>query len=363
MRLKSALAIIIRRFFLVSLLQALPEALHVLSPPSFPEPFSPVIGVLAQPEFKPGSQQPQRSYIPAPYVAWLEAQGARIVPLQYDAPRSETLELLERVNGVVFPGGAWAVDEKQPSIEKYVADFGAFVFQIVRRDKIPAWGTCLGALQFLWYTSDAPYPGPVTEDWNATGPLFLPLNLTQTGRSWSPIAQMPDAMRKGLEHEPWFWHQHAWSVGLETFEASEKLRSFWDVLAFDKDRRGKDFVSFFKAKDFEIFGSMFHPEKAAIEFQRPEDDSRGSLPVHSAAAIRAMAQFGDFFVGKCRAFRGFRFTREELLRHSIHNWKAAFTAPQKEMPFEQMYFFPARGTPNAPSIGGEAEPLLSWGHD
>lgn len=41
----------------------------------------------------------------ADYVKWIEAAGARAVPLHYDAPEPEIDAVLQQVNGVIFPGG------------------------------------------------------------------------------------------------------------------------------------------------------------------------------------------------------------------------------------------------------------------
>jgi gamma-glutamyl hydrolase len=46
------------------------------------------------------------SYIMAAYVKFMEAAGARVVPLIWNEDWSITKDKLEKINGVLFPGGA-----------------------------------------------------------------------------------------------------------------------------------------------------------------------------------------------------------------------------------------------------------------
>ena len=45
------------------------------------------------------------SYIMSSYVKYFEAQGARVVPLLITQSDEEIYEQLEKLNGVVMPGG------------------------------------------------------------------------------------------------------------------------------------------------------------------------------------------------------------------------------------------------------------------
>jgi len=42
----------------------------------------------------------------AAYVKFVEAAGARVVPLIWGEPEEVTLDKLSKLNGVLFPGGA-----------------------------------------------------------------------------------------------------------------------------------------------------------------------------------------------------------------------------------------------------------------
>lgn len=46
------------------------------------------------------------SYIMASYVEFMTSAGARVVPLIFEEPQETTLAKLDKINGVLFPGGA-----------------------------------------------------------------------------------------------------------------------------------------------------------------------------------------------------------------------------------------------------------------
>lgn len=64
----------------------------------------PVIGVLTQPQRTPLGVEVE--YVAASYVKFLEAAGARVVPLRYSASEEELRRVFDSINGVLFPGGA-----------------------------------------------------------------------------------------------------------------------------------------------------------------------------------------------------------------------------------------------------------------
>ena len=69
----------------------------------------PVIGILSQPldsDFDGDSRfDGYDSYLMAAYVKFVEAAGARVVPLIWGEPEEVTIDKLSKLNGVLFPGG------------------------------------------------------------------------------------------------------------------------------------------------------------------------------------------------------------------------------------------------------------------
>ena len=57
------------------------------------------------------------------YVNFLESAGARVVPLLYNSALNETHEILNKLNGVLFPGGICDNDKKYSAFSRYVFDY------------------------------------------------------------------------------------------------------------------------------------------------------------------------------------------------------------------------------------------------
>jgi gamma-glutamyl hydrolase len=84
----------------------------------------------------------------AAYVKFMEAAGARVVPLVLGESEEITMDKISKLDGVLFPGGGG----------DYV-DYGGKIIQKIMEYNdeghyYPAWGTCLGfqAMQ-IWASS------------------------------------------------------------------------------------------------------------------------------------------------------------------------------------------------------------------
>jgi len=70
---------------------------------------APVIGILTQTLEIDMHKDPRfdgyNSYIMTSFVNWVQAAGARVVPLIVGEPGEVTLDKLSKLNGVLFPGG------------------------------------------------------------------------------------------------------------------------------------------------------------------------------------------------------------------------------------------------------------------
>jgi hypothetical protein len=77
------------------------------SPPAAPPaPPRPLIGILSQPKYWTGAPAAPGGYIAASYVKYLEAAGARAVPILFNEANTATLaRKFAAVNGVLLPGG------------------------------------------------------------------------------------------------------------------------------------------------------------------------------------------------------------------------------------------------------------------
>ena len=112
----------------------------------------PVIGVVSQPIDDSFPDDPRfegySTYIMAAYVDFLQGSGARVVPLILGEDWDVTLDKINRLDGILFPGGNGDYIEFGRSVYnevKSMNDQGHFY---------PLWGTCLGFENMAIWAAD-----------------------------------------------------------------------------------------------------------------------------------------------------------------------------------------------------------------
>jgi len=83
----------------------------------------------------------------AAYVKFMEAAGARVVPLILGETEEVTLEKISKLDGVLFPGGDGDYIEMGGKIIRKIMEYnddGHFY---------PVWGTCLGFQSMMIWAS------------------------------------------------------------------------------------------------------------------------------------------------------------------------------------------------------------------
>lgn len=106
----------------------------------------------------------------------------------------------------------------------------------------------------------------------------------------------------------------------------------WKILSTNCDRKGITFISSMEHKTYPFYGVQFHPERNAFEFKRDVGVS------HSAAGIRAMHYFANFFVEECKNNTN-SFEDEHMeLENLIYNFNPIFTG-RTHSAYEQTYAF------------------------
>jgi gamma-glutamyl hydrolase len=157
------------------------------SSPNFDLNEQPVIGIVSQGIDSDFVNDPRfvgyDSYIMAAYVKFIEAAGARVVPLVWNEPAEVTMDKLSKLDGVLFPGGANSyVQYGEKIIQKLMEynDEGHFY---------PAWGTCLGYEALMVWASSA--GDDILEVYNAHA-ISLPLSFLEKPESTKMFADLGD---------------------------------------------------------------------------------------------------------------------------------------------------------------------------
>lgn len=255
----------------------------------------PTIGILSLPNDLPPSLSTYTSYFPASYARWVEAGGARAVPILYDGPASQTRVLLASLNGAVLTGGGAAFFDAKGALTQYAATAQLIVNEALAAaaadETWPVWGTCLGH-ELMLVLASGPNSSVLSGPFDAED-LMLPLvgaPAAKSSRLWG-----------GAPADTWAWltsenitaNFHTQGVTPEDFAGSTLARDF-DVLSTNVDRAGRAFVSSTEHKSAPLYTSQFHPEKPAYEMY-----INYSIP-HTDHAIHANGWTARFFVNESR---------------------------------------------------------------
>jgi len=254
---------------------------------------SPIIGIFSQPSTSNlGNCNGDCLYIAASYVKYLEASGARVVPIDFDATDAELDSLLGSLNGLLFPGGGAAFPKSaQYAFDKVRAmnDAG---------DPFPLWGTCMGFQWLLLAASDVALDPPTgqMDSYN----ISLSLNFTSTYADSRVLGGAPVAVLEALSREAVTMNNHHYGIYPDHFASTPALSSFYNLLSTSQDRQGVPFVSMMEAFNYPIFGSQWHPEKNNFEWAETADGTPAEAIDHSPNAVMVSQYMATFFVNQAR---------------------------------------------------------------
>ena len=212
-----------------------------------------MIGIVTQPlpdEFKDDPRfAGKQTYIMEAYVEFMEAAGARVVPLIATDETSITDEKLKMLNGVLFPGGDGDYLEIGDHIYKsLIAENDAGNFY-------PLWGTCLGFENMATFASDAENPlSPLVSSAHSLTLDFL-VDPTKT--------KMFDGIDAELyTTEAMTYNSHHWGLSLDTFSTDAGLKKMFTPTSTSTDpESGDTFVASMESETYPFLGTQFHPEK------------------------------------------------------------------------------------------------------
>ena len=227
-------------------------------------------------------------YIMQSYVDWVEAEGARVVPLIQGEPASVTLDKLSKVNGVIFPGG-----------DGDYLDYGRFVFDAVKKlndegTYLPLWGTCMGYENMVSYISD--------DGWN----VLSVYDLDSASLALEFIEDPEDTkLYEWLGPEAYLfedhnvtYNSHHWSLNPGKFATDKGLATWFKPTSLSWMPDGRPFVASMETTGemarYPFYGTQFHPEKAARIFSDQQAVN------HSWVSVQLNNHFADFFVKECR---------------------------------------------------------------
>lgn len=214
------------------------------------------------------------SYLYLAYIRWIEMANEIAIIIPYDIREDKLMEILQRVNGVVWVGGA--VENKKTHTTQQYNDlvntlFITYQYAISENNKgnyYPIWGTCLGMDMLIMFVKekheniiDSMKPYSKKGDYSCTF-TSSPSRL----KSWFS-SQMQQEMKK----QPCVYHIH--DYGNDSVP-KDKVRI---VSMHDKFINAIEFIH------YPFYGVQFHPEQP-----------------HNDFAITVSEQFSLFFKEECK---------------------------------------------------------------
>ena len=187
------------------------------------------------------------------YVRYIQASGARVVPLIQGESEEILLHKLNHINGVLFPGGDGDYYEK-----------GRFVFETIlefnKQNKFyPLWGTCLGYEYLIAYTTDLGKSSWGIYDYHK---VSLPIFFTKNPKKTKMFQGLGDTAFE-FSHKNFTYNSHRYGISPDFLESDIQLKEFWDVTSISLMPNGTEFTASIESKNYPIFGTQFHPEKAS----------------------------------------------------------------------------------------------------
>ncbi|CAK1550605.1 unnamed protein product [Leptosia nina] len=294
----------------------------------------PTIGVLSQETYSTQHLFPGENYtsfIAASYVKNIEASGARVVPILIGRNRSYYRELLGKINGVVFPGGATYFNQSNG-----YADAGQYIYEIAQElndagHHFPIFGTCLGFELLIILASGR---GRIENRGLCYSYRSRPLSFTTDFRCSKMYAEMPDDVVNILRTQSVTVNAHQFCIFDENLR-SHNLTNDWRVTSYSTDNYGVPFISSIEHRRYPFFGTQFHPETVSYEWRKTSD-----IP-HTPDALTANRYFMDFFVKESRKNENLFPDKTEEDQHLIYNYAARFTGALGGY-YEQIYVFEPR---------------------
>lgn len=308
---------------------------------------TPVIGILSQPGWNS-----QSHYIAASYVKWLEAGGARSIPIPYDASPALLDDLFSQINGLLLPGGACDMPPGVP----YLLD------KIVEGNRktshgdgdgdshyFPVWGTCLGFEFLIQYA---------TGGGNGSNTGALQSGFDADNVSWA----LEGVQQRELYVDPTTYatvaekavtmNSHHQGIEPDQFAAFPTLTKQWAVTSVNHDKNGRPFVSTIEPLDpqrFPLYGVQYHPEKNAFEYaSAPGTNTPYENIDHSEEGVAFSIYMARFFVDRVRhgqsVNRNHDYSKPDL-------YPLMTTYPiQTGLHFEQIYIVPTAKNWNGTDI-------------
>lgn len=270
-----------------------------------------------------------RQYIAASYVKFVESAGARVVPILTDQDDEYYERILNSINGVLFPGGAVAIDQTSGFGRAGKLIYDHAVRMNEAGDTFPLWGTCLGFEMLLGLAAGGDEVRTKCLAQNSADHVKLDADYIEAHL----FRHMPKSLLKALITKPVTANFHHYCITPKNF-TDYGVDKIFRPLAYSSDKRGIEYVAMAEARDYPFYAVQFHPEKAPYEWTTSPGHNK--IP-HTKEAVHLSYYLAQVFVTQARrSLHAFTNATEEMTS-LIYNFPPVFTG--SKTPLEQIYVF------------------------
>lgn len=294
---------------------------------------APIIGIVTMPSDFPDRYSPsQYSYFGAAYVKYLESAGGKVIPILYDYDDLTLFSLLNKINGVLIPGGDASLWENEAKMEGF-SQFTKTIMKIInwaidqneKGNFFPIWGTCLGyEVMIMSISMNDKVLGHFNSS-NHHGNLSF---LERDSRMYKNLDEGIKEYSK-IKAPAFLWHHYGKSY--DSFINNEILNDNFNILTTTRDFNDNTFVSSIEHKRYPFYATQYHPEVAIFMHGKKVNAN------HEKEAILLSQHLANFFLDECKKNRNHFNNEEEEKKYLIYKY-----APESYLDnfYEQAYLIP-----------------------
>ena len=295
----------------------------------------PVIGILTIPSTTSGYPGANWSCFLSSYCKFIEAAGARAVPIPYDASYDNLTYFFNSVNGILMVGGGSNLyidnSTNNTRLQSNYTQAVNFIVNLAmeandKGDYFPIWTTCLSWEALMLVLSQNNFIMDIV-----TGDTNVPRNLTFTwaAKNSRLYNQMSEDLWQATLTENITFYDHNNSISPEAFYNNDYLPEIMNVLSASYAGYGRWFISSAEAMNYPFYGSQYHPEKNTFEWSL--------IPIpHTPIAVLFEQYIANFLVNEARK-NTHQYQEDALNKSLIYNWNPVVLKSKTMGP---MYFFP-----------------------
>mmetsp|Transcript_6187 Transcript_6187/g.6959 ORF Transcript_6187/g.6959 Transcript_6187/m.6959 type:complete len:342 (+) Transcript_6187:86-1111(+) len=243
----------------------------------------PVVGIMSQ---EPSSQcedyNNATSYIAASYVKYVESAGARVVPLRYTDSFETLGSMMDKINGVILPGGGTPLLIEEGEQRQWNADIifdeaytqymnaVAFIVQVAKSKNdqgtyFPVLGICLGLQSMIL----AEINTKEIEHSDSTNERVSQNFVNRDQSRW--FSTLPEDLVELAQNTELVYENHHDCYTTQYWNDHTELGDTYFLTSVAYDDEGLEYVNAIEGITYPFYAVQYHPEKVQFEWRASSD--------------------------------------------------------------------------------------------